>query len=677
MKEPASAHHRGLDLVIGLCSLGLLTPLVLPLATGRVFVQNDLTWFHLPMRYLYQQALRAGDTVLWTPSILAGFYMQGEGQTGMFHPVHQLLYRLLPLGPAFNLELIGSYPLAFGGMYWFLRRLEFSVTASLWGAMLFAFSGFTLLHHHHMNMVEIVAHLPWLLAAADVAISDDRPRAQALGFAAVALILASELLLGFPQAVWWTGLALSAYAVFRASELRRWRRLRSCAAALAIGVLIGAVQWLPSLDVASRSTRAGGASDFAVTYSLHPFNLLQLWSPYFFEGGAYGGIVSFHEYGIYSGAILIVSCLWVWIRRDALAHRRRLVTATTVFAAIALVLALGRYGGLDWVITHLPVLRSIRGPVRYVVLVQFALAVLAAITMDDLLAIARGAAGELRRFASVLWIPATLGLLTTLLLNTGVLPYGRHTFARLAAASAGVAIVAVVTLLTTLAGRRAAWAIPALVVVTALDLGAWGIRFVYLVPARTIESLTDQVPAAPQAPADSYAFVQRHGPYSSDLLVLRGYRLTSGYVGLFPTATHPLESEAAIRLSGTRWIFTPDGSRQPFDGAAARVRLLDDSSGSARLVVDRPGRLVADVNVQGPRTLAFTERYHDGWSATADGAPVPTVPVDDDFLGCVVPPGTHEVTLRFMPRSFVYGSTLSAFGVLLLATGGLMRWRWR
>ena len=124
MKEPASAGHRGLNLVIGLCSLGLLTPLLLPLATGRVFVQNDLTWFHLPMRYLYQQALRAGDTVLWTPSILAGFYMQGEGQTGMFHPVHQLLYRLLPLGPAFNLELIGSYPLAFGGMYWFLRRLE-------------------------------------------------------------------------------------------------------------------------------------------------------------------------------------------------------------------------------------------------------------------------------------------------------------------------------------------------------------------------------------------------------------------------------------------------------------------------------------------------------------------------------------------------------------------------
>ena len=62
-------------------------------------------------------------------------------------------------------------------------------------------------------------------------------------------------------------------------------------------------------------------SDFALTFSLHPLNLLQLWSPYFFEGGAYGGEShTFHEYGIYSGAILMVSCIWVWIRRDALAH---------------------------------------------------------------------------------------------------------------------------------------------------------------------------------------------------------------------------------------------------------------------------------------------------------------------------------------------------------------------
>ncbi len=101
------------------------------------------------------------------------------------------------------------------------------------------------------------------------------------------------------------------------------------------------------------------------------------------------------------------------------------------------------------------------------------------------------------------------------------------------------------------------------------------------------------------------------------------------------------------------------------------MRLLDEqgqtATGSARLSVDRPGRLVAEVDAPGRRVLAFTERFHDGWSATIDGAPLQTVRVEEDFLGCVVDAGVHRVTLRFMPKSFVYGSILSAIGAALLA----------
>ena len=112
--------------------------------------------------------------MLWTPSIFAGLYLHGEGQVGLFHPFHQLLYRVFPLGTAFNLELVANYPAAFAGMFWFLRRLRFSHAAALFGAMLFAFSGFNLLHHHHINMVAVVAHMPWLLAAADVLIVEGK-----------------------------------------------------------------------------------------------------------------------------------------------------------------------------------------------------------------------------------------------------------------------------------------------------------------------------------------------------------------------------------------------------------------------------------------------------------------------------------------------------------------------
>jgi hypothetical protein len=79
---PLSSHGR-LNALIAVCSVALLAPLFGPLLTGRVFVSSDLVWFHLPLRYLYQQALHAGDTVLWTPSIFAGLYLHGEGQAGL------------------------------------------------------------------------------------------------------------------------------------------------------------------------------------------------------------------------------------------------------------------------------------------------------------------------------------------------------------------------------------------------------------------------------------------------------------------------------------------------------------------------------------------------------------------------------------------------------------------
>ena len=660
---------RSLAGLIAVCSAALLAPLLGPLVTGRVFVYNDLSWFQLPMRHLYQQALRSGDTVLWTPSIFAGFYLHGEGQIGLFHPFHQVLYRLLPLGTAFNLELIASYPLAFAGTFWFLHRLRFSHAAALFGAMLFAFSGFNLLHHHHLNMVAVVAHMPWLLAAADVLIVDERKRARTFAFAAMAIILGSEFLLGFPQAVLWNVMTLAAFGAFRAGETGRWRQLLPCGAAVTVGVLLGGIQLLPMADAVAHSLRIGLPGEFAMTFSLHPFNLLQLWSPYFFARGAYseGEVMLFHEFGIYSGAILPIALIWVWIRRGALRERRALITAVTVFAAVALALALGRYGGIAPLTAYLPVLQSLRAPVRYIVLVQFALAILAAVTIDDLRAIADGSSAPPNGRIAALWIPAVLGIATTVALNTRVLPYGAHTFAGAPVAAAGVAIVVAVTLLTHLAGRRVPWAIAALVVVTAADLGAWGIGFIYREPAMRIRQLTQGVPLAPGDPADSYAYT----PLRSNVLVMRGYRLTTGYVALYPATRQPLDSEPVLRLSGTRWWITPEGSRHPMDGGVDRVRMLDeqghDSTGRARLEDARPGRLVARVDRPGRRILAFSERFHDGWSVTIDGNPGQAVRVEGDFLGCVLDGGVHKVSLQFRPRSFLYGSIVSAIGAALLA----------
>jgi hypothetical protein len=672
--------HRALTGLVALCSLALLAPLARPLTAGKIFIYNDLSWFHLPMRYLFQQAMRSGDTVLWTPSIYAGLYVLGEGQTGLFHPLHQLLYRLFPLAVAFNLEMIANYVAAFAGMAWFLERLRFSRPAALFGAMLFAFCGFNLQHHQHLNLVAVVAHMPWLLAAADVVIVDDRRGAQTLGLIGVAGILASEILLGFPQAVLWNLLTLSAFSVYRCHETGRWRQLTVCALAIGLGILVGGVQLLPTADAVAHSQRMNLTDKFALTYSLHPYNFVQWWSPYFFVKGAYSEVEDMlHEFGVYSSAMLPLGLIWVWLRRRALPDRRGLVMAVTVFALVMMVLTLGSYGGAAQVFVHIPVLQALRAPARYIVLVQFALAILAALTLDDLLAIADGRHPPPTGSLIALWTPLALGVVTTIVFNMGLVEVDQRVVAGMWVAAEGVALVGVVSLLLYLAGRRVRWTIAGLVIVTAADLGMSGVDFVRRHGSSTILKLIGTIPPAPDTIEDDYAFVQLGGVISPNLYIMRGYRLTGGYVGLYPAVSHAVDQPWAMRLSGTRWFFTRDGVRHPFDHAVARARLLDlrwaPAPGTVQMVVDRPGNLAANVNVRGRTILAFTERFHRGWTATADGAALTMIRVDGDFLGCIVDAGVHRVTLQFMPRSFVYGVIVSCLGIMALALVAFARMR--
>ena len=139
-------------LVAGCCG-ALFLPLIYPLCTGRVFTRDDLAALHLPFRYLYQEALRRGDSFLWTSAYHSGFYLHGEGEAGMTHPLHWLLYRLLPLGIAFNFEIIATYGAMLIGTGLLFRRLGLTAESAWFGAMVFTFSGFNLFNLMHVNHI--------------------------------------------------------------------------------------------------------------------------------------------------------------------------------------------------------------------------------------------------------------------------------------------------------------------------------------------------------------------------------------------------------------------------------------------------------------------------------------------------------------------------------------------
>ncbi|MHB9048851.1 MAG: hypothetical protein ACYC35_23285, partial [Pirellulales bacterium] len=384
-----------------LASLVVFGAMAGPFLAGRIYTCDDLGAFHLPLRAFYADCLARGEPFDWAPPLFSGFYLTGEGQAGTYHPWHWLLYRVLSLRSAMGLEILLSYPFMLGGTYLFLRRNAVRRDAAMLGALIFTFSGFNLLHFMHVNAVAIVAHIPWLLVAIDVLFGDcpdfrgatdtapgnrlSRPENGTVPFGraklgtvpAIAILTGSQLLLGYPQYVWFSLLVEIAYAGFltrrHAGADRAWLRF---IAAKGLGAAIGAVQLLPTFDALAHSQRQTAAAAFVEAGSLHPLNLVQLVAPYLFKTRVVGQ--NTHELGLYFGAVPLMLIAWLFVRRRDLGTHRRLAIAATGLGLLALVLAFGRYGWLYSLQSYLPLVGHFRFPSRFILIVHFAAAVLSA-----------------------------------------------------------------------------------------------------------------------------------------------------------------------------------------------------------------------------------------------------------------------------------------------------------
>ena len=455
----------------------LLAPLLYPVATGRLLTYDDLAALHLPFRYLYQASLRSGEFLLWTPAYHAGFFLHGAGEAGMAHPLHLALYAWLPLDVAFNLEIIASYLFLLAGMYWLWRVVGLSTEAALVGAMLSAFSSFTIYNAMHVNHIATLAHAPWLLVACYGVITGTRPAAS---FALAALVTGSQLLTGNPQYMWITLVAAAYWCAWHWSIHRRLSSIAALGLAAVLGLSIGAIQLLPSIEFFNESLRAAWSLEQALSFSLSPVNLIQLWAPFAFQFRVFAPLEDQqpHEFIVYNGALCTMALTWIAIRWRALTHRR-LAVALLVFAgdrAVAGVRPLRRT-----LSSHRALARH--GRSACLVASRRAVPVRAGRHRGDR---RRGPVGTAEGVASAstmrqLWplaVPVALAIVTIATAATleGSAWAADHvvrfsTFGRAAAGSTAVVLAAI---LLAFSARGRAWAMAALLVLGAVNLSAWG-----------------------------------------------------------------------------------------------------------------------------------------------------------------------------------------------------------
>ncbi len=688
---------------IQLAAIACFAALAAPYFLGRVYVADDLGEFHLPVRNFYAEQLNHGEAFDWMPSLYGGFYVAAEGQLGAYHPLHLLLYRCLPLGAAFDVELLVSYPLLFVGTYLFLRRLVGRRDAASFGALVFTFGGFNLLHFVHPNAIAIVAHLPWLLLAIDVELCGRNRRQSAWAGVAIAMLTGSQLLLGYPQFVWFSLLAEAAFVFWRAKHRRiGMRGVGPIGLAVFCGVLLGAIQWLPTWHALSDSVRRAPDLGFANTGSLHPLNLLQLVAPYLFTTRVVGQ--NTHELGLYAGAVPLVLCVWLFAERRNWGRFRPLIRALTVFAVFSLLLAAGEHGGLYRLQSFIPLANRFRFPCRAIVLVQWCIASGSAVALALLLRNAQATGNEITRATSNTTRRALAGVFVV---SVALAVMGPLAWPRFVADGwlvwCGPLLIGAAAGLVALAERGRQWAVAGLVVLTAVDLSCYGLSYAVYGHTADLHEFVADISSPPSHGGARVAAPHRAGePRTGDRMLLAGLSRVDGYAGLEPAKQLDYRQLAALQCAGVDWIWQDDEQAaesqrrwSPVSPTAARARLItqvrrDDrgpdtppppldtavvdesldidpaSAGTAQVVSDQPGRIAVETDAVSRQLLVTTESFDSYWRATVDDQPRPIVRVNGDFLGCVVEPGRHVVRFEFRPRAREAGVLAGACGLELM-----------
>lgn len=102
----------------------------------------------------------------------------------------------------------------------------------------------------------------------------------------------------------------------------------------------------------------------------------------------------------------------------------------------------------------------------------------------------------------------------------------------------------------------------------------------------------------------------------------------------------------------------------------------DAASSDVRISGYEPREIQLTASAAEPGVVIVSDAFYPGWQAFVDGAPVPIVRADCFFRAVRLEPGTHTVVLRYVPRSFALGASISLTTLLLVCViGARQAWR--
>jgi hypothetical protein len=363
---------------------------------------GDLAPLLYPNYRFAAENLRQGILPLWNPRLYGGTPFAADIQSGLFYPINLIVFLLVPNLTYGWLEFLAVFHIWLAGvmMYLCLRlltpRQPVAPLAAFAGAVAFQFSDLFIVHFGNLNMIAVAAWLPLIFLLFHHSLNK-----ASFGLAAASgAVLAIATLAGHIQITLFILLTLGLYTLWYIGV--KWQQtapeylgtthyaLRTILPkpilllliTLTVTITLSALLLLPAYEMSQYTPRAELPYEEAAQYSLHPAQMVGLLVPNYFgrDPVLHWGPWERVETGYIGIITLILALVGAFIYPD------RIKYFFIGLGTIALLLAMGGYSLLHgWLYALMPGFDQMRAPARFILLLDFSLAILAAFGLNQLM----------------------------------------------------------------------------------------------------------------------------------------------------------------------------------------------------------------------------------------------------------------------------------------------------
>src|SRR3990167_8088681 len=666
--------------------------------------RSDSWHFSIANKFYYAQELKKNRVPIWNPHIGMGFPTLAEGQTAIFFLPNLILFRVLPFVWAYNLTLVLSFITAGFGIYMFCRSLGLSKIAATYAGTIFPLGGFFVFHVQHHNLLQTASLMPWLFWTTN----EFLVKKKVIFLLALSFILSQQIFAGFPQLTFYSLVALVTFFLLKiySQKVKKIKLTLLLTFFILLGLALSSIQTFPTYELLKISNRENDPQKILTQFPYKSKNLLQFLDPFLLgspKDASYPNWVP-GKWGIYWESLayvgifplaLALSTIFLLFKKGVKNRYNALIFVS--ITVLSILLSLGKSSPLH-PIYSIPLFSIFRVPSRFLLIAQFAIIMLASITL------ARFSRKKLVQF--IIFLLSLANLFYVFLLYNPVWTSSQW----FAETDSTKMIKNDVPRRILSIGNFEQWN-------NFLTSTGWNEKDYYDFARNNLGQNSNLIFNIDQLGAFESLPSKRNSLFYS--IVMNGIKKDASEFKIASSSARLLSSANVSHLVSTLYInqneFEKVGETEKYKDYSFKIyrnlynhqkvfmtskytiarsidELLGELSNSnfnsnseiileskptetnltlnnweAKIVSESPNKVEIKTKTEGKGFLFLAESYYPGWEAFIDDSRTKIYPANITSQAIIIPEGDHQVIFRFKPKSLLYGITLTTISVFLLS----------